>query len=68
MEKRSPGYIPLKSIAFFKQLKKHLKTVRYGKQRYYLVSKELLKNITEELQFEAKINKKGKSLSKRSIK
>lgn len=68
MQKRASGYVPLKSIAFYKELKKHLKSVRWGKQRYYLVNKELLKNITEELEFEAKINKKRKSVPKRTKK
>ena len=60
MEKRSPGNIPLKSTAFFREFKKKFKSVRWGKQRFYLVNKELLKNINEETYFEAKIYKKGK--------
>jgi hypothetical protein len=65
MQKKAIGYPPLKSIAFYKELKKHLKSVRWGKQRYYLVNKELLKNITEELTFESKIYKKSKNVPKR---
>lgn len=68
MQKSASGYVPLKSIAFYKELKKHFKSVRWGKQRYYLVNKELLKNITEELEFECKINKKRKSVPTRSRK
>ena len=65
MEKKSSGYIPLKRTAFFRELRKHFKSVRHGKQRYYLVNKELLKNITEETYFEAKIYKKRTQLPER---
>lgn len=66
MEKKSPGYPILKSTAFFREFRKHFKSVRHGKQRYYLVNKELLKNITEETYFEAKIYKKRKEVPKRT--
>ena len=65
MAKKMPDFVPLKSIAFFKELKKSFKSVRWGKQRYYLVNKELLKNITEETYFEAKIYKKRTQLPER---
>ena len=66
MEKKSSGYKPLKSTAFFRELKKHFKSVRHGKQRYYLVNKELLKNITDETYFESKIYKKRQEVPERA--
>jgi hypothetical protein len=66
MTKKCSGYVPLKSTAFFRELGKYFKSVRHGKQRYYLVNKELLKNITEETYFEAKIHKKRKEVPTRT--
>jgi hypothetical protein len=64
MKKRFPEYLPLKSTGFFREFKKSFKSIRHGKQRYYLLKKELLQNITEETYFEAKIYKKGTELRK----
>lgn len=64
MKKHAPDYIPLKSTAFFRELKKYFKNVRWGNQRYYLINKSLLKNVTEELEFEAKLFKKRKKNDK----
>jgi hypothetical protein len=65
MAKKMPEFVPLKSTAFFRELKKSFKSVRHGKQRFYLVNKELLKNINEETYFEAKMYQKRKTLPKR---
>lgn len=66
MAKKMPDFVPLKSTAFFRKLGKSLKSVRWGKQRYYLVNKELLKNINEETYFEAKIYKKRTTVPERA--
>ena len=66
MAKKMPDFVPLKSTAFFRKLRKSLKTVRWGKQRFYLVNKELLKNINEETYFEAKMYKKRKETPERA--
>ena len=65
MAKKMPDFVPLKSTAFFREFKKNFKSVRWGKQRFYLVNKELLKNINEETYFESKIYKKGKEAPER---
>ncbi len=66
MQRRFKDYPPLSKIAFFKELKLHLHSVRWGKQRYYLIDKSSIINITEELEFEAKIYEKGKKVPKRT--
>jgi hypothetical protein len=66
MQKKASGDLPLKTTAFFRQLKKQFKSVRHGKQRFYLVNKELLKNITEETYFEAKIYQKRNEVPERN--
>lgn len=66
MAKKMPDFVPLKSTAFFKEFRKSFKSVRWGKQRFYLVNKELLKNITDETYFEAKIDKKRNAVPKRT--
>ena len=68
MAKKMPDFVPLKSTAFFKEFRKSFKSVRWGKQRFYLVNKELLKNITDETYFEAKIYKKRNDVPKRTTK
>lgn len=66
MVKKMPDFVPLKSTAFFREFRKSFKSVRWGKQRYYLVNKELLKNITSETYFEAKIDQKRKTVPERN--
>lgn len=55
--------LPLSKITFCKRLKKLLKFVRWGKQRYYLIDKSSFK-ITEDLEFKALLWHKSQHLKK----
>ena len=53
--------LPLSNPCFFKELKTHFKAIRWGKQRYYLLDKQSIINIDDNLEFKAKLwNKKRK--------
>ena len=56
--------LPLTKVGFFKELKKHFKAVRWGKQRYYLIEKSSILNIDDELEFRANLWKKNQVTTK----
>jgi len=49
--------LPLSRIVFYKTLKRFIQPIRWGKQRYYLIDKTVLK-IDEEMIFKAKLCQK----------
>lgn len=51
--------LPLNRVTFYKELKTHFKPVRWGRQRYYLVNRELIKNIDTTMEFRANLWKKN---------
>lgn len=63
---RLKDYPPLTKPAFFRKLKTSLNSVRWGNQRYYLVDKSIIVNITEEIEFESKIYAKRAKVPKRT--
>lgn len=51
--------LPLSKTSFFKELKTHFKAIRWGKQRYYLLDKQSIINIDDNLEFKAKLWKRN---------
>lgn len=56
--KKNEEELPLGSSQFYRELTSILKRKRWGRQRYYLVDRKLLKNIDENLEFRANLWKK----------
>jgi hypothetical protein len=56
--------LPLSKGCFFKELKKHFKAVRWGKQRYYLIDKSSILNIDDSMEFRANLWKKSQVTTK----
>ena len=56
--------LPLNQVTFYKELKTHFKPVRWGRQRYYLLDRKLIKNINTDMEFKANLWKKNLHLIK----
>ena len=59
--------LPLSKTSFFKELKTHFKAIRWGKQRYYLLDKQSILNINNNMEFKAKLWKLNQATVKEKI-
>lgn len=62
--KRFEEDLPLNTVTFYKRLKKSFKSVRWGNQRYYLLDRQSIQNIDENLEFRANLWKRTKNKKK----